>query len=144
MLPAPGTYAELNYTRGKGKLFGAGLLTGANGEFGNPYTGLDNQITLGGGFSYSDHNRAVKNTATGITPIKGFTGGYAGETLVYGGDIQGVYNDFLAGVAVNHDRDLQLNNFKAEIGHYFYSWLYVKGAYSDLANSGAKALVDVQ
>ena len=79
-----------------------------------------------------------------ITPIKGFTGGYAGETLVYGGDIQGVYNDFLAGVAVNHDRDLQLNNFKAEIGHYFYSWLYVKGAYSDLANSGAKALVDVQ
>jgi hypothetical protein len=171
VLPAPGTYAELNYTRGdvggysitagtsmaaknqtpivptenkiddilflrgKVKLFGAGLLTGANGEFGNPYTGLDNQITLGAGLSYTEHNLAVKDPKTGVTPTKGFTGGYAGETLVYGGDIQGVYNDFLAGIAISHDRDLQLNNFKAEIGHYFYSWLYLKAAYSDLANS---------
>jgi len=173
VLPAPGTYAELNYTRGdvggysitagtsmaaknntpivaaenkiddivylrgKVKLFGAGLLTGANGEFGNPYTGLDNQITIGGGLSYTDHKTAVKDPKTGITPTKGFTGGYAGETLVYGGDIQGVYNDFLVGVALSHDRDLQLNNFKAEVGHYFYSWLFVKGAYSDLANSSS-------
>ncbi len=171
VLPAPGTYAELNYTRGdvggysitagtsmaaknstpivatenkiddilylrgKVKLFGAGLLTGANGEFGNPYTGLDNQITLGAGLSYSKNNLAVKNLKTGITPTKGFTSGYAGETLVYGGDIQGVYNDFLVGAALSHDRDLQLNNFKAEIGHYLYSWIYVKAAYSDLANS---------
>ncbi len=178
VLPAPGTYAELNYTRGdvggysitagtsmaaknqtpivatenkiddilylrgKVKLFGAGLLTGANGEFGNPYTGLDNQITLGAGLSYSEHKN-VKNPLTGITPTKGFTGGYANETLVYGADVQGVFNDFLAGVALSHDRDLQYNNFKAEIGHYFYSWLYVKGAYSDLAASTAKLPVDV-
>ncbi len=171
VLPAPGTYAELNYTRGdvagysitagtsmaaknqtpivatenkiddilylrgKVKLFGAGLLSGANGELGDPYIGLDNQITLGAGLSYSKRNIAVKDVATGITPTIGFTGGYAGETLVYGGDIQGVYNDFLAGAAFSRDRDLQLNNFKAEIGHFLYSWVYLKAAYSDLANS---------
>ncbi|TLU50806.1 MAG: hypothetical protein FDX12_09525 [Chlorobium sp.] len=176
ILPAPGTYAELNYTRGetggysitagtsmaaksntpivnsenkiddilylrgKYKIFGAGLLSGANGEFGNPYTGLDNQITLGAGLSYTANKGAVKNPITGVTPVTGFTANYLGETLVYGGDIQGVYNDFLAGLAVSRDRDLQLNNFKAEIGHYLYTWLYAKAAYSDVAN-GSKIAV---
>jgi hypothetical protein len=164
VLPAPGTYAELNFTRGetggysivagtsmgakaaaivptenkiddilylrgKVKLFGAGLLSGTGGEFGNSYNGLDNQVTLGAGLSYAKN---ATNTAT--VPV-GFTGGYAGETLVYGADIQGVYKDFQVGVAASRDRDLKLNNFKAEAGYFVYPWLFAKVAYSDLANS---------
>jgi hypothetical protein len=179
VLPAPGTYAEINYTkgetggfsitagasmaaktttpivatknklddilylRGKVKLFGAGLLSGANGEFGNKYNGLDNQVTLGAGLSYSkNYYTEPADAATGITPTTGFTGGYAGETLVYGGDVQGVYNDFLVGAAYSRDRDLKLNNVKIEAGYYIYPWLFAKVAYSDLAASSKKGTYD--
>ena len=164
VLPAPSTYAELNFTRGetggysivaggsmgakasaiiatqnrlddilylrgKVKLFGAGLLSGANGEFGNQYNGLDNQVTLGAGLSY-----ARKNYNVATAPI-GFATTYTGETLVYGGDVQGVYDDFLVGVAASHDKDLKLNNIKVEAGYFIYPWLFAKVAYADVSNA---------
>jgi hypothetical protein len=169
VLPAPGTYVELNYTkgdcggysitagtsmaaktttpivatdnkfddilylRGKVKLFGAGLLTAANGEYGNEYNGLDNQVTIGAGLSYSKNNApGVKDAKTGITPTTGFTSQYTGETLVYGGDIQFVHSNFLAGAAISRDRDLKLNNVKVEAGYFIYPWLF---AYSNLADA---------
>jgi hypothetical protein len=164
VLPAPVTYAELNFTRGetggysivagtsmgarttspiqpqqnkiddilylrgKVKLFGAGLLSGTGGEFGNSYNGLDNQVTIGAGLSYA--RKAFNTTAAPI----GFTGNYAGETMVYGADIQGVYQDFLVGVAASKDRDLDLENLRAEAGYFIYPWLFAKIAYASLAN----------
>ncbi len=172
VLPAPGTYVELNFTRGevggysivagasmaaktttpivntenklddilylrgKVKLFGAGLLSGANGEFGNQYNGLDNQVVLGAGLSYSKNNTpGVKDSKTGITPVTGFTGNYIGETLVYGGDVQGVYNDILVGAAYSRDRDLKLDNYRVEAGYFVYPWLFAKVAYADVSNA---------
>ena len=130
------TIDDLLYLRGKYKLFGAGLLSGANGELGNPYTGLDNQIVIGGGLTYAKNSiSGVADPTTKIIPTIGFTGNYTGESLVYGGDIQGVYKDFQIGVAVSHDRDLQLNNFKFEAGYFMYSWLFAKVSYSDIANA---------
>ena len=130
------TIDDLLYLRGKFKLFGAGLLSGANGELGNPYTGLDNQIVIGGGLTYAKNSiSGVADPTTKIIPTIGFTGNYTGESLVYGGDIQGVYKDFQIGVAVSHDRDLQLNNFKVEAGYFMYSWLFAKVSYSDIANA---------
>ena len=165
VLPGPVTYAELNFTRGetggysivagtsmganyrtpivatknaiddilylrgKVKLYGAGLLSGSNGEFGNAYNGLDNQLTLGAGLSYAN---STVNTAA--SP-KGFTGNYAGESLVYGADIQAVTSDILVGVAASKDRDLGLTNFRAEAGYFIYPWLFAKIGYADIANA---------
>jgi len=171
VLPAPGTYAELNFTKGetggysivagtsiaaktttpivatdnninditylraKVKLFGAGLLSGTGGELGNSYNGVDNQLTIGAGFSHAKNKTGVKNTSTGITPTLGFTGNYSGETWVYGADVQGAYNDFLVGVAASKDSDLKLNNLQAEAGYFIYPWLYAKVGYVDIANA---------
>ncbi|MEI8187110.1 MAG: hypothetical protein WCG19_10475 [Chlorobiaceae bacterium] len=130
------TIDDLLYLRGKYKIFGAGLLSGANGELGDPYTGLDNQITIGAGLTYAKNSiTGVPDPKTQIIPTIGFTGNYTGETLVYGADIQGVYKDFQIGFAASHDRDLQLNNFKIEAGYFIYSWLYAKVAYADMANA---------
>jgi len=179
VLPAPATYAEVNFTRGetagysltagtsmaaktttpivatenniddilylrgKFKLFGAGLLSGANGELGNPYTGLDNQIVIGGGLSYAKNSiSGVADPVTKIVPTIGFTGNYTGESLVYGGDIQGIYKDFQVGIAASHDRDLELNNLKVEAGYFMYSWLFAKIAYSDIAYASKKGTYD--
>ncbi|MEI7824104.1 MAG: hypothetical protein WCI01_02320 [Chlorobiaceae bacterium] len=140
---APGVVATKNaiddilYVRGKLKLIGAGLLSGANGELGNSYNGLDNQLTVGAGLSYAKNNSStlVKDPVTGITPVKGFTANFAGETLVYGGDIQGVYQDFLVGAAYSRDRDLKLDNFQVDAGYFIYPWLFAKVAYADIANA---------
>jgi len=108
------------YLRGKIKLIGAGLLSGANGDLGNSYNGLDNQLVLGFGLS-----SANKNTI--------FTGNYAGETFVYGGDIQGVYKNALLGVAASRDRDLGLTNLRTEAGYFIFPWLFGKVSYSNIA-----------
>ena len=179
VLPAPVTYAEVNFTRGdvggysivagtsmaaktdtpvvvdrnkiddilyvrgKVKLIGAGLLSGANGEYGNKFNGLDNQLVIGGGLSYTNNYYAeVKDATTGIKPTTGFTGNYVGETLVYGCDIQGVYNDFSVGAAYSRDRDLKLNNFKIEASYFIYPWLVAKVGYSDIAAAASKGTYD--
>jgi hypothetical protein len=169
VLPAPVTYAELNFTRGetggysivagtsmganyrtpivatknaiddilylrgKVKLFGAGLLSGANGTFGNSYNGLDNQLTIGAGLSYAKRNNYSASSPT-ASP-KGFSGNYIGETLVYGADVQYVCSDLLLGVAASKDRDLGLTNFRAEAGYFVYPWLFAKIGYADIANA---------
>ncbi len=134
---------DILYVRGKLKLIGAGLLSGANGELGNAYNGLDNQLTVGAGLSYAKNNGStlVADPATGLTPTKGFTGNYAGETLVYGGDIQAAYEDFLVGAAYSHDRDLKLDNFRVEAGYFVYPWLFAKVGYADIANASNYGLV---
>ncbi len=120
---AANTVDDTKYVRAKVKLIGAGMLSGANGELGDSYLGLDNQLNLGFGLS------TAKNAATAT----GFSGNFVGETLVYGGDIQGVYKNALVGVAVSRDRDLKMTSFKAEAGYFIYPWLYAKLSYSDLA-----------
>ncbi len=110
------------YLRGKVKLIGAGLLSGANGDLGNSYNGLDNQVVLGFGLS-----SATKNT--------NFTGIHAGETFVYGGDIQGVYKNALIGIAASRDRDLGLTNLRTEAGYFVFPWLFGKLSYSNLATA---------
>ncbi len=128
---------DILYLRGKVKLFGAGLLSGANGEFGNQYNGLDNQVVLGAGLSYS-HNYKTHDAVSSVVPVTGFGGAYAGETLVYGVDAQAVHNDILVGAAYSRDRDLKLNNFKIEAGYFIYPWLFAKVGYSDIAQAGSK------
>lgn len=170
VLPNPGNYAEINYTRGekggysivagtsmgaktttpviatenrpddilylrgKVKIFGAGLLSGANGDLGNAYNGLDNQLTIGAGLSYSKNNKAAAPVG-GISATNRFTANFAGETLVYGGDVQFVHNDILVGAAVSRDRDLKLENFQIQAGTFVYPWLFAKVAYSDISNA---------
>jgi len=135
IVPAENKINDLLYLRGKVKLFGAGLLSGKGGNTGNSYNGNDNQVTIGAGLSYTNNND-LTHSATGAPTavgVKGFTGTYLGESLVYGADVQGTYNDFLVGVAYSKDRDLGLNNFRAEAGYFVYPWLYAKVAYADLA-----------
>lgn len=123
LLAPANTVDDTKYIRAKVKIIGAGMLSGANGELGDSYLGLDNQLNLGFGLS------TAKNAATAT----GFSSNFVGETLVYGGDIQGVYKNALVGVAVSRDRDLKMTSFKAEAGYFIYPWLYAKLSYSDLA-----------
>ncbi len=177
VLPNPGNYAEINYTRGekggysivagtsmgaktttpviatenrpddilylrgKVKIFGAGLLSGANGDLGNAFNGLDNQLTVGAGLSYTK-NATGGAPVGGITATKGFTGNFGGETLVYGGDVQFVHNDILVGAAVSRDRDLKLENYRVEAGSFVYPWLFAKISYTDISNAGKINLYD--
>ncbi len=153
LLPAPNNYAELQFTRGetagysivggasvgappltataaneindmvylraKAKLLGAGMLSGANGTLGNSYNGLDNQVTVGLGLS-----SAKKNI---------FTGNYVGETFIWGGDVQGVYNNALVGLAASRDQDLNLTNVRGDAGYFIYPWLFAKISYNNIA-----------
>ena len=128
---------DILYLRGKVKLIGAGLLSGANGELGNAYNGLDNQLTVGAGLSYANKINSYKNTGSlnaGASTV-GFTGNYAGERLVYGGDVQGAYQNFLAGAAYSRDRDLKLDNYRVEAGYFIYPWLFAKVGYVDIAKA---------
>jgi hypothetical protein len=124
------TIDDIVYLRGKVKLYGAGLLSGANGELGNSYNGVDNQVTLGAGVIRG------RSTAGTAVPI-GFSGNYLGETAVYGADIQGIHNDILAGAAVSKDNDLGYTNYKVEVGSFIYPWLFAKVGYTDISVPGA-------
>ncbi len=126
---------DILYVRGKLKVIGAGLLSGANGDLGNAYNGLDNQLTFGAGLSY-----AKSSFNTTLNPT-GFTGNYAGETLVYGADVQGAYDGFLVGAAYSRDRDLKLDNFQIDAGYFIYPWLFAKVAYADIANAAKYAVL---
>ena len=76
---------DTRYVRAKYKLFGAGLLSGAGGVYGNEYVGLDNSLAIGAGFVSAGNGVLASN--------------YKGETFVYGADIAGNYGNFTAGVA---------------------------------------------
>ncbi len=115
---------DIIYVRGKVKLYGAGLLSGANGELGNSYNGLDNQVTVGAGFS------SARNTVVG----QGFSGNYLGETFVYGADVQAAHNNSMVGLAVSRDKDLALTNYQVDAGSFIYPWLFAKVAYKDITN----------
>ena len=125
------TISDMMYVRGKIKLVGAGLLSGANGILGNSYNGLDNQVNLGFGLSSAKNNNIL-------------TGNYFGESLVYGGDIQAVHNNAMVGAAISKDSDLGVENYRTEAGYFIYPWLFAKIAYVDMslytaAVNGAKA-----
>ena len=138
--------ADLLYARVKVKLIGAGLLSGANGQLGNAYNGLDNQLTVGAGISYANkiNSYDAKGKQLVDTATIGFTGNYAGETLVYGADVQGAYNDFLVGAAYSRDRDLKLNNFRIEAGYFIYPWLFAKVGYVDIAKGSNQLATNKQ
>jgi hypothetical protein len=111
---------DMMYVRGKIKLYGAGMLSGANGTLGNSYNGLDNQANLGFGLSSAKNNTVL-------------TGNYSNESIVYGGDIQVVHNNAMAGVALSRDNDLGVENLRSEAGYFIYPWLFAKIAYVDIS-----------
>ncbi len=130
--PNPGnTFDDIRYLRGKIKLFGTGLLSGAGGEFGNSFNGMDNSVSIGAGVVSMKSALAAKG---GLE-----TGSFKGETLVYGADIQAYYNNFQLNVAASKDSDLKLNNVIVDAGWFVYPWLFAKLAYSDIRSASAPA-----
>ena len=117
---------DTRYLRAKYKFFGAGLLSGANGTYGNEYVGLDNSLAIGASLVSA---RDASIFATGITP-------YAGETLVYGADIAGNIGSFTGGFAYSKDKDLSLNNYAVDAGYYVYPWLLARVRYANLGRPG--------
>ena len=113
---------DTRYARLKYKFFGAGLLSGAGGTYGNEYVGLDNSLAIGA---------SLVSARDGI-----LTGTYSGETLVYGADIAGNYGNFTAGVAYSRDSDLKLNNYAVDAGYYVYPWLLARVKYTELGAAG--------
>ena len=113
---------DTRYVRAKYKLFGAGLLSGAGGVYGNEYVGLDNSLAIGAGFVSAGNGVLASN--------------YKGETFVYGADIAGNYGNFTAGVAYTKDSDLQLNNYAVDAGYYVYPWLLTRVRYANLGVAG--------
>ena len=113
---------DTRYVRAKYKLFGAGLLSGAGGVYGNEYVGLDNSLAIGAGFVSAGNGVLASN--------------YKGETFVYGADIAGNYGNFTAGVAYTKDSDLKLNNYAVDAGYYVYPWLLTRVRYANLGVAG--------
>ena len=113
---------DTRYVRAKYKLFGAGLLSGAGGVYGNEYVGLDNSLAIGVGLVNANKGILASN--------------YANETLVYGADIAGNYGSFTAGAAYSKDSDLQLNNYAVDAGYYVYPWLLARVRYANLGVAG--------
>jgi len=113
---------DYRYMRVKYKFFGAGLLSGAGGVYGNEYVGLDNNVAIGASFL---------SARQGMLSYGGGT-----ETLVYGTDISGNYGSFTGGVAYSRDRDLSLNNYAFDGGYYFYPWLLARVRYANLGVVG--------
>jgi hypothetical protein len=111
---------DLGYVRAKLKIGGAGLLSGAGGTFGNEYVGLDNHVAVGA---------TLMNAKAGI-----FTGAttYAGETMVYGGDLTGNYGNFTGGMAVSKDSDLGFTNFMVNGGYFLYPWAKAAITYTSI------------
>ncbi len=125
------TFDDIRYLRGKIKLFGTGLLSGAGGEFGNSFNGMDNSVSIGAGVVSMKSALATKG---GLA-----SGSFKGETLVYGADIQAYYNNFQLNVAASKDSDLKLNNVIVDAGWFVYPWLFAKLAYSDIRSASATA-----
>ena len=113
---------DYRYVRVKYKLFGAGLLSGAGGTYGNEYVGLDNSLAIGA---------SLLSARDGMLS---YGGGL--ETLVYGVDIAGNYGSFTGGVAYSKDRDLALNNYTVDAGYYIYPWLLARVKYTNLGQVG--------
>ena len=123
-LSAANKLDDIRYVRAKYKLFGAGLLSGAGGTYGNEYVGLDNSLAIGASLLSARDNMLS-------------TGGGSGfETLIYGADIAGNYGNFTAGVAYSRDRDLKLNNYAVDAGYYVYPWLLPRVTYKYLGLTG--------
>ena len=124
---------DTRYVRVKYKLFGAGLLSGAGGTYGNEYVGLDNSLALGASL-VSLREKLGQSTTTGLA--SNYINGTVNETLVYGADIAGNYGSFTGGVAYSRDQDFKLNNYAVDAGYYVYPWLLARVIYADLGVAG--------
>ena len=113
---------DIRYLRVKYKFFGAGLLSGANGTYGNQNVGLDNCFAIG-------------VSVLGARPNMLSYGG-SKETMVYGADIAGNYGDYTCGVACSKDKDLKLTNYAVDAGYYLYPWLLTRVRYANLGVTG--------
>ena len=120
---------DTRYVRVKYKLFGAGLLSGAGGTYGNEFVGLDNSLALGASL-VSLREKLGQSTTTGLA--SNYIKGTVNETLVYGADIAGNYGSFTGGVAYSRDQDFKLNNYAVDAGYYVYPWLLARVKYTDL------------
>ena len=114
---------DIGYVRLKYKFFGAGLLSGAGGTYGNEYVGLDNSLAIGA-------------SAIRARSAKPFSYGGGAETVVYGADIAGNYGSFTGGIAYSKDGDLKLNNYAVDAGYYVYPWLLPRVTYKSLGVTG--------
>ncbi|HWQ25841.1 MAG TPA: hypothetical protein VN367_03560 [Chlorobaculum sp.] len=119
---------DIRYLRAKYKFGGAGLLSGANGTYGNEYVGLDNHVALG-----ATYVNAKKSILT--------SGNYSGETSVYGADITGNIGNFSLGAAYSKDEDLSLDNYRLDATYFIYPWMKATMAYANV-RSGDKTVND--
>ena len=111
---------DIRYGRVEYKIGGAGVLSGAGGNYGNEYIGLDNAVEVGA---------SVVNAKPGV-----FTNayGYNNNQTVYGFDVSGNYGSFTGGVAWSRGVDSHLNSYGVDAGYFFYPWLQGKVAYRKL------------
>ncbi|NTW48397.1 MAG: hypothetical protein HGB19_01435 [Chlorobiales bacterium] len=126
-VPATSKIYDIRYLRAKYKLFGAGLLSGAGGVYGNEYNGLDNQVTVGAAIFNSE-----KRGGAGLLTV----GPGAGESTVYAVDVAGNFGNFTGSVAFGRDSDLKLSNFYADAGYFIYPWLFARVRYTNTGIGG--------
>ena len=123
---------DIRYIRAKYKLYGSGLLSGTGGVTSNSFNGIDNQISIGCGL-VSARDNATDMTGTTYSVLDG---NFAGETLVYGIDLQATHSGIMGGLAYSKDKDLDVQNFAADAGYYVYPWLLAKVRYMNIASAG--------
>jgi len=125
-------FDDTRYVRMKYKFFGAGLLSGAGGTYGNEFVGLDNSLDIGAGLV-----SLRQNLLSGAVASNWYdSSNKVTETLVYGFDIAGNYGNFTAGAAYSRDSDFGLNNYAVDAGYYIYPWLLARVKYTDLGVIG--------
>jgi hypothetical protein len=117
--------ADSKYVRGKYKIGGAGLLSGAGGTYGNEFVGLDNNITFG-----ATAFQAAPGTATGSFAIGSRT-----ERFVYEADVTGNYGSFMGSFGVSRSTTLSKNNLRGDVGYFFYPWLKGTASYISMQDA---------
>ncbi|MGB7510740.1 MAG: hypothetical protein WBP54_05560 [Pelodictyon phaeoclathratiforme] len=118
---------DVTYARVRYKIGGAGLLSGAGGVLGNEYVGVDNHVAIGASYMYAQENMLGTS--------------WAGETQIYGADIEGSTGSLMLGAAYSRDVDLGLDNYRVEATYFLYPWLKATVNYTDL-RKGDNALND--
>lgn len=105
---------DIRYVRAKYKFGGAGLLSGANGTYGNEYVGLDNHFAIAAEY--------VSARETLFT-----TGNFVGARDFYGVDASGSLGNFYAGAAYSVTNSPSsaddYDNYRVECGYFVYPWL---------------------
>ncbi|NTW63603.1 MAG: hypothetical protein HGA46_05830, partial [Chlorobiaceae bacterium] len=111
-------FNDIAYARVRYKFGGAGLLSGAGGVLGNEYVGIDNHIAVGASYMNAQEGMLATN--------------WAGETQIFGADIEGSIGSLMLGAAFSRDVDLGFNNYRVDATYFVYPWLKSTVSYANL------------